>query len=119
MIDWAFREFQTYRIFAAGQEIDRVDVWLGQKPGVQLVAANDVAITLPRRLRSQLQAKIVYDSPVPAPVLQGQALGRVSLTAPGMAPVEVPLIALEGVDRLNASGRMGAAVNYLIFGAKK
>jgi hypothetical protein len=31
----------------------------------------------------------------------------------------VPLVAQEGVDRLGYSGRLGAAVNYLIFGAKK
>jgi len=119
MIDWAFREFQTYKIFSAGQEVDRVDVWLGQKASVPLLAAQDVAITMPRRMRNQLQAKIVYDSPAPAPILQGQTLGRVNLTAPGLQPMEIPLVAQEGVDRLGVSGRLGAAVNYLMFGAKK
>lgn len=119
MIDWAFREFQTYRVFSAGQEIDRADIWLGLKSSVPLLAGQDVAITMPRRLRNQLQAKVSYDSPVPAPVLPGQQLGRITLTAPGVPTVEVPLVAQEGVDRLGYSGRLGAAVNYLIFGAKK
>jgi len=119
MIDWAFREFQTYRVFSAGQEIDRADIWLGLKASVPLLAGQDVAITMPRRLRNQLQAKISYDSPVPAPILPGQQLGRISLSAPGVPTVEVPLVAQEGVDRLGYSGRLGAAVNYLIFGAKK
>ncbi len=119
MIDWAFREFQTYRVFSAGQEIDRADIWLGLKSSVPLLAAQDVAITMPRRFRSQLQAKISYDSPVPAPILAGQQLGHISLSAPGVPTVEVPLVAQEGVDRLGYSGRLGAAVNYLIFGAKK
>ena len=119
MIDWAFREFQTYKLFTAGQEVDRIDVWLGQKASVPLLAAQDVAITMPRRMRNQLQAKIVYDSPAPAPILQGQTLGRVSLTAPGLQPIDIPLVAQEGVDRLGVSGRLGAAVNYLMFGAKK
>jgi serine-type D-Ala-D-Ala carboxypeptidase (penicillin-binding protein 5/6) len=119
MIDWAFREFQTYRLFSAGQEIDRTDVWLGLKSSVPLLAGQDVAITMPRRLRSQLQARISYDSPVPAPILAGQQLGRISLTAPGLPTLEFPLVAQEGVERLGYSGRLGAAVNYLIFGAKK
>ncbi len=119
MIDWAFREFATYRLFAAGQEVDRADVWLGQKPGVALLTANDVAITMPRRLRPQLQARVIYDNPVAAPIREGQTLGRVIMSAPGIAPVEVPLVASEAVERLGFAGRMGAAVNYLVFGAKK
>ncbi|MBL8833084.1 MAG: D-alanyl-D-alanine carboxypeptidase [Rhodospirillales bacterium] len=119
MVDWAFREFQTYRLFTAGQEVDKVDIWLGTKGSTALLAAQDVAITMPRRLRPQLQARIVYDTPVPAPVASGQALGRVSLTAPGMTPIDVPLVAQESVDRLGYSGRLTAAVNYLIFGPKK
>jgi D-alanyl-D-alanine carboxypeptidase (penicillin-binding protein 5/6) len=119
MIDWAFREFQTYKIFAAGQEVDRVDIWLGLKGSTGLIAAQDVAITMPRRLRPQLQAKLVYDSPVAAPVAPGQVLGRVTLAAPGLTPIEVPLVAQENIDRLGYSGRLNAAVNHLIFGAKK
>jgi D-alanyl-D-alanine carboxypeptidase (penicillin-binding protein 5/6) len=119
MIDWAFREFATYRLFAAGQEVERADIWLGQKPGVALLTANDVAITMPRRLRPQLQARVVYDNPIAAPVREGQTLGRVIMSAPGVTPVEVPLVAAEGVDRLGFAGRMGAAVNYLVFGGKK
>jgi serine-type D-Ala-D-Ala carboxypeptidase (penicillin-binding protein 5/6) len=119
MIDWAFREFATYRLFAAGQEVERADIWLGQKPGVALLTANDVAITMPRRLRPQLQARVVYDNPIAAPVREGQNLGRVIMSAPGVTPVEVPLVAAESVDRLGFAGRMGAAVNYLVFGGKK
>jgi len=119
MVDWAFREFQTYRLFTAGQEVDRTDVWLGVKGSVPLLAAQDVAITMPRRLRPQLQAKISYDSPVPAPISSGQPLGRISLTAPGLTPIEVPLIAQESVDRLGYSARLSAALNHLIFGPKK
>ena len=119
MVDWAFREFQTYRLFTAGQEVDKADVWLGLKGSVPLLAAQDVAITMPRRLRPQLQAKISYDSPVPAPIASGQVLGRISLTAPGLTPIDVPLIAQESVDRLGYSARLTAAVNHLIFGPKK
>ncbi|MBI3506937.1 MAG: D-alanyl-D-alanine carboxypeptidase [Proteobacteria bacterium] len=119
MVDWAFREFQTYKIFAAGQEVDRIDIWLGQKGSVPLLAAQDVAITMPRRLRPQLQAKIIYDSPVPAPIAVGQQLGRVSLTAPGLTPIDVPLLAQESVEKLGYSSRLTAAVNHLIFGPKK
>jgi D-alanyl-D-alanine carboxypeptidase (penicillin-binding protein 5/6) len=119
MIDWAFREFQTYRLFTAGQEVDRVDIWLGQKSGMSLLTAQDVAITMPRRLRPQLQAKIVYDNPVAAPIQAGQVLGKVTMSAPGVTPVEVPLIASESVDKLGFGGRMSAAVNYLVFGARK
>jgi hypothetical protein len=36
-----------------------------------------------------------------------------------MTPLEFPIVAQESVERLGVSGRLGAAVNYLIFGSKK
>ena len=66
-----------------------------------------------------MQAKIVYDNPVAAPIQAGQVLGKVTMSAPGVTPVEVPLVASEGVDKLGFGGRMTAAVNYLVFGARK
>ena len=36
LIEWAFREFNDYKLFAAGDKVDDAEVWLGSDPKVPL-----------------------------------------------------------------------------------
>ena len=119
LMDWAFREFGTYTVFKAGQPVDKADVWLGEQQQVALVVGEDAAITMPRRLRPQLEAKVVFDAPLPAPVTKGQRVGSVVISAPERTPVEVPLLADADVPRLGFTGRIAATLSHYVFGAKK
>jgi D-alanyl-D-alanine carboxypeptidase len=119
LLDWAYREFGTYGLFKAGQGVETADVWLGDKPTVQLVAPKDVLVTMPRRARAQMKVTVVYDAPVPAPFTKGTELGKLIVTAPGIQTVEVPLVADSDVNQLGFTGRIGAAIGYLIWGAER
>ncbi len=53
-----------------------------------------------------MKVTAVYDgSPVKAPVTKGEPVGKIVVTAPDMAPIEVPLVAAE-LPRLNPLGRV-------------
>ncbi len=119
MIEWAFREWGTYALFRQGETVDKADVWLGTRPGVQLVAPRDIDITIPRRARPQLKVTASYESPVPAPIAAGQEIGRLVITAPGMDTIELPLVSDSAIERLGLGGRMNAALSYLLWGAGK
>ena len=75
LIEWAFREFNDYKLFAAGDKVEEADVWLGSDPKVPLTVANDLAVTLPRKSRKDMKVTVDYDRPIPAPVKKGQAMG--------------------------------------------
>lgn len=119
LLEWAYREYGTYALFKAGQPVDKVDVWLGTQPTVQMVAPRDLFVTLPRRGRPQMKVTAVFDGPVPAPVAQGQEIGKVVVTAPGHSDIEMPLIAEQAVDRLGFGGRISAAISHLVWGNGK
>ena len=119
LLEWGFRETHTYRLFKKGDVVERADVWLGTEPTVPLVIERDLNLTLPRKLRRKMVAKVVYTSPVPAPLLKGTPVARLVVTAPGRDPVEVPLVAGEAVERLGLLGRLGAAVGYLVWGGSR
>ncbi len=119
MMEWAFREWGTYALFKRNEVVDKADVWLGTRPTIQLVAPQDIDITIPRRFRPQLKVTASFDSPVPAPVTPGQEIGRLVVTGPGMETIELPLVSDSGVERLGLGGRMTAALNYLLWGAGK
>src|SRR5579864_5983286 len=97
LIEWAFREFNDYQLFSAGDKVDDAELWLGTESKVPLTVAKDLIVTLPRKSRKDMKVVIDYDKPVPAPVGQGQAIGKVAVTAPDMAPVEAPLVAASAV----------------------
>jgi serine-type D-Ala-D-Ala carboxypeptidase (penicillin-binding protein 5/6) len=113
---WAFRNFENYTIAKAGLPLVDAPVWLGEKEKVPLAAKSDVIVTLPREAHNRLKATAIFDGPVPAPLDAGQEVGKLRIEAPGMPPVEVPLVAATSVDRLGPFGRMFAAAAYFIGG---
>ncbi len=118
MIEWAFREFDDYTIFKGGENVGDADVWLGTKATVPVKAGSKFVVTLPRRSRQDLKVVAVYDNPIAAPVVKDQLVGRLVITAPGVASTEVPLLADADVPKLGLMGRMGAALRYLLWGSK-
>lgn len=117
LLDFAFREFDNYTLFKANETVDNVDVWLGTAKTVPLVAANALTVTLPRRSRREMKVTELYQTPVQAPIHKGDQLAKLSITAPGIDPIELPLVAADDVERLGTFGRLGAAVSYLVFGS--
>ena len=116
LIDWAFREFSDYRLFAAGEKVEDGEVWLGAEAKVPLTVGKDFVVTLPRKTRKDMKVAIDYDRPIPAPVKQGDTLGKIVMTAPDVPAMEAPLIAAESVDRMNALGRIATLAGYLVWG---
>jgi D-alanyl-D-alanine carboxypeptidase (penicillin-binding protein 5/6) len=119
LLDWAFREYGTYQVAKAGQVMDKADVWLGEQESVQLVAARDVFVTLPRRARSQMKVTTSFEAPVPAPVKKGAEVGKLVVTAPGIEPIEAPLVAEADVNKLGFTGRIAASLSHLLWGNSK
>jgi D-alanyl-D-alanine carboxypeptidase (penicillin-binding protein 5/6) len=114
VLDWAYREFDNYTVAKAGSVLADAPVWLGQEETVPLAVGKDLVVTLPRATHDQLTAKAVFDGPVPAPITAGQEVGKVVISAPGMADMEVPLVAGKDVPKLGFFGRMVAALKHFI-----
>ena len=116
IIEWGFREYDTYHLLAAGEEVGRASVWLGDSDTVPLVLAEDLIVTLPQAIRNSLDARIIYEGPVPAPIAEGQQIARLVLEAPGATSVEKPLFAGNHVARPSLLPRMATSLGYLVFG---
>jgi D-alanyl-D-alanine carboxypeptidase (penicillin-binding protein 5/6) len=93
IVNWAFRQFTERKVASAGEVIAEADVWRGDQIKVGLVPETDVSLLLPALSSDQVEAEIVHDGPVHAPVTKGQQLGEMILTRDGLDPVRVPLVA--------------------------
>jgi D-alanyl-D-alanine carboxypeptidase (penicillin-binding protein 5/6) len=110
LFEWAFREFENVIVFRAADTVEEVPVYLGERATVPLVAGRDLVLTLPRQWRRNLQVKVRFDSPVPAPVAKGQGIGTLVIGGQGVPEQNVPLIAGADVDRLGLLPRIPAVI---------
>ena len=118
LIEWAFREFNNYKLFAAGDKVDDAEIWLGNEPKVGMTIADDLVVTLPRRSRRDMKVTVSYDKPVPAPVKKGDQIGKLAVSAPDAPPIERPLYAAANVAPIGTIGRMATLAAYLIWGGR-
>jgi D-alanyl-D-alanine carboxypeptidase (penicillin-binding protein 5/6) len=118
LTEWAFREYNDYRLFSSGATVDEAPVWLGADARVPLTVAKDLVVTLPRRARTGMKVTVQYDSPLPAPIAKGETVGKIVITAPGTNPIEAPLTAAAEVPRMNAVGRIATLAGYLVWGQR-
>jgi serine-type D-Ala-D-Ala carboxypeptidase (penicillin-binding protein 5/6) len=116
LLEYGYRNFKSYQLFARGDFVSHADVWLGSATTVPLVLADDVWVTLTPDARRDLEVKVIYDGPIPAPVANGSELAQLDITAPGLEPRRLPLIAGEAVQAASMFGRMSSAIGYLIWG---
>ena len=117
LIEWGFREFSNYELFSAGEEVDRAEVWLGAEESVPLTLAEPVVVTLSHREHEEMTVSVLYDTPVPAPVAEGQELAVLRISAPGMDPIEYPLYAATNVEKVGPFGRMFEITKHFIMSA--
>jgi len=117
LLEWGFREFGNYPLFKGGDVVTDADVWLGQKATVPLLIENDLVLTLPKRSRRDMKVTVSFEGPVPAPVQKGQRLGTLTVTAPDVDTLEIPLLAGDDVPQLGFMGRLSAALDYILWGS--
>lgn len=116
LIEWGFREFDNYPLFTAGDAVEDAEVWLGDAATVPLVIESDLVVTLPRKSRREMRVAATYEGPIAAPIEKGAEIARLVVSAPDAAPVEVPLVAGEAVERQGPAGRLAAVVKHLLWG---
>jgi D-alanyl-D-alanine carboxypeptidase (penicillin-binding protein 5/6) len=116
LMDWAFFNFEDVTLYAAGDVIERVPVWLGTERTVPLVAGRDLTVTMPRNWRQKASVKISYDTPLIAPIAKGDTLGKLEVTGQGVPNFTVPLLAVEDVPKLGLPGRAMAVLSKYVTG---
>jgi D-alanyl-D-alanine carboxypeptidase (penicillin-binding protein 5/6) len=114
IVNWAFRQFVQRPVAKAGTVIADADIWMGAEPRVGLVPAQDVSALLPALNAKQVEAEVVYQGPISAPVKQGQEIATLVLKPAGMAQVQVPLVAERDVPKGGFISRVTTVAQILL-----
>ena len=116
LINWAFSQTSQKKLVNEGQIILQADVWLGDKPRVNLLSSKKVISTLSFDQLQLIKSSIEYKKPIEAPILKGNTYGKLLIEIAGKPNIEVDLVAEEDVGSINPILKIFAAIKYLIFG---
>ena len=121
LMDWGFREFDNYRLFADKDVIAQVPVFLGKADTVGLKLAQPVQVTMKRLDKIGASVVLSYQTPVVAPVNMGDELGTLQiLTKDGKVVDTYPVVAAQSVEKAGYFAKLKTACVYLfqkVFGS--
>jgi D-alanyl-D-alanine carboxypeptidase (penicillin-binding protein 5/6) len=114
IVNWAFRQFVEKTVVTKGTRLAEAEVFLGSAASVGLVSEHDVTLLLPASGQSEVEARIVYNGPLIAPVAAGQAVAELVIAVPGLAETRVPMLAEADVAKGGFLTRLQAAARDLM-----
>ena len=116
VIEWAFREYTNVNLFKANEPIVEADVWLGNKAIVDLITKYDVEFTIPKKNLKTYTAKVLYNSPIEAPINKDSIYGKLVVSNTINGQIEYQLYANEVIKKAGVFKKLSSAISYFIFG---
>ena len=98
LLNYGFRFFETHKLYAAGEILNRSRVWKGDSEKVSLGLLEDLYVTIPRGSYGALEAVMDVDANIEAPLDKGSQHGVVRVNLAEEEMLHTPLVALESVS---------------------
>ena len=115
-MNWGFGAWSAKPIVSKGKEVATAEVQLGSSSTVGLVAADNLAVTVPSGSNPTMTASVVYDGPLKAPIKAGDHVADLIVKTPGMTDQRFPLVAANDVAEAGFFGRAWAGLKQLFGG---
>lgn len=109
LVTWALRQFSQKTVAKAGVRIAEAEVHLGDADTVGLVPAENVSILVPAIVRDSIEAEVVYNGPLIAPLSAGTAVAELVVHIPDLPDRRIPLVVEADVGKAGLFRRMVGA----------
>ena len=105
LLNYGFRFFETFQLYAAGEELGKVRVWKGRGNEARLGTDEDVFVTVPRGRQDGLAAELEVPRQPTAPLDAGARLGKLVVTLDGEPVRRHPLVVMNDIPEAGFFGR--------------
>ena len=95
LLNYGFRFYETHKVASANQAVTSARVWKGKNKEVALGLPKDLYVTVSSSQAKNLQNTVVFDLPLKAPIVKGQAYGTLNIVANNQVLASQPILALE------------------------
>ena len=97
LLEYGFANFETHKLYSAGQKLDNARVWGGEVEFAGLGLTEDIYVTIPRGGYPRLAARMDVLAELAAPLARGTRVGEVNISFDGAPLVKSPLVVLTNV----------------------
>ena len=116
LLNWGFRNTNTFEISKKDESIFEIDTWLGVKPKIKATTKEDFYVTINKKDIRYLTVSLDYKGPIQAPIYKDTEIAKIIVTQKDKTIKEIPLYAAEDVKKVNFFKSLLTSLNYLIWG---
>ena len=116
LLNWGFRNTNTYEISKKEETFFELDTWLGESNKVKAITKDDYYITLNKKDIRNFKVILEYDGPIEAPIKKDEKIANLVVLENEKILKTLPLYASEKIPKVNFLKSLFTSVNYLIWG---
>ena len=116
LLNWGYRNTNTFEISKKDQTFFELDTWLGKKNKIMATTKEDFYVTVNKKDIRHISVKLEYKGPISAPVKKGSEIANIIISKKEKIIKKLPLYAAEDVNKVNFFKSLLTSLNYLIWG---
>ena len=116
LLNWGFRNTNTFEIAKKDETLFELDTWLGKKNKIRATSKEDYFLTINKKDVRNLNVSIKYDGPIAAPIQKGEKVAELVISSKEKIIKNLPLYASEDLKKVNFFKSLITSINYLIWG---
>ena len=116
LLNWGFRNTNTFEISKKGETNFNLDTWLGKKNKILATTKEDFHVTINKKDIRHLSVSLQYNGPIKAPIDQGTEVANIIVYNKDKVIKKLPLYAAEDLKKVNFFKSLLTSLNYLIWG---
>ena len=116
LLNWGFRNTNTFEISKKDEAIFELDTWLGKKNKIKAITKEDFYVTVNKKDIRHLTVSLEYNGPIRAPIDEGAQIAYIIISKKDEVLKKLPLYAAEDLKKVNFFKSLLTSLNYLIWG---
>jgi D-alanyl-D-alanine carboxypeptidase (penicillin-binding protein 5/6) len=116
LLNWGFRNTNTFEITKKGETLFEIDTWLGKKNKIMATSKEDYYITINKKDIRHLKVSLEYNGPISAPIDKDTQIANIIISKKDEIIKSLPLYAAEEIKKVNFFKSLLTSLNYLIWG---
>ena len=116
LLNWGFRNTNTFEISKKDETIFELETWLGKKNKIKATSKEDFYITINKKDIRHLNVSLEYKGPISAPIEKGSQVANIIVSKKDEIIKKLPLYAAEDLKKVNFFKSLLTSLNYLIWG---
>ena len=116
LLNWGFRNTNTFEISKKDETFFELDTWLGTKDKLKATTKENYYVTINKKDISHLTISLEYNGPISAPINKGDKIADIIVSKKNETIKKLPLYASEDLKKVNFFKSLLTSLNYLIWG---